>query len=36
MDLSERAATMLGMTKSGVAQVVIRIRLAQAAPARAG
>jgi rare lipoprotein A (peptidoglycan hydrolase) len=36
MDLSERAATMLGMTKSGLAQVVIRVRLAQAVSARAG
>ena len=36
MDLSERAATMLGMTKSGVAQVVIRVRLVQASSARAG
>ena len=36
MDLSERAATALGMTKSGVAQVVIRARLAQAGAARAG
>src|SRR5947207_2425825 len=29
MDLSERAATALGMTKSGLAQVVIRARLAK-------
>jgi len=36
MDLSERAATALGMTKSGLAQVVIRARLAQAGAARAG
>jgi len=36
MDLSERAATMLGMTKSGLAQVVIRVHLAQAVSARAG
>jgi len=36
MDLSERAATMLGMTQSGLAQVVIRARLAQASGARAG
>ena len=35
-DLSERAATALGMTKSGLAQVVIRARLAQAGAARAG
>ena len=36
MDLSERAATALGMTKTGLAQVVIRARLAQAGAARAG
>ena len=36
MDLSERAATALGMTKSGLAQVVIRARLAQAGAARSG
>ena len=36
MDLSKRAATALGMTKSGLAQVVIRARLAQAGTARAG
>jgi len=36
MDLSERAATVLGMTQSGLAQVVIRARLAQASGARAG
>src|SRR5438552_11260356 len=36
MDLSERAATALGMTKSGLAPVVIRVRLAQASGARAG
>src|SRR5258705_12483153 len=36
MDLSERAATMLGMTKSGLSQVVIRVHLAQAVSARAG
>jgi rare lipoprotein A len=31
MDLSERAAALLGITKSGLAQVVIRVHLAQAA-----
>jgi rare lipoprotein A (peptidoglycan hydrolase) len=36
MDLSERAATALGMTKSGLAQVVIRVRLAQTGAVRAG
>jgi len=36
MDLSERAATMLGMTKSGLAPVVIRVRLAQTASVRGG
>jgi rare lipoprotein A len=36
MDLSERAATALGMTKTGLAQVVIRARFAQAGAARAG
>ena len=36
MDLSQRAATALGMTKAGLAQVVIRVRLAQAASVRAG
>jgi len=36
MDLSERAATLLGMTKSGLAPVVIRIRLAQTGAVRTG
>ena len=36
MDLSERAATLLGMTKSGLAPVVIRVRLAQTGTVRAG
>jgi rare lipoprotein A (peptidoglycan hydrolase) len=31
MDLSARAAALLGITKSGLAQVVIRVHLAQAA-----
>jgi rare lipoprotein A (peptidoglycan hydrolase) len=36
MDLSERAAELLGITKSGLGQVVIRARMAQAATSRAG
>ena len=36
MDLSERAAALLGITKTGLGQVVIRARLAQAGNARAG
>jgi rare lipoprotein A len=36
MDLSERAAAVLGITKSGLGQVVIRARLAQAGNARSG
>ena len=36
MDLSERAATLLGMTKLGLAPVVIRVRLAQTGTVRAG
>ena len=36
MDLSERAAAALGITKTGLGQVVIRARLAQAGNARSG
>ena len=36
MDLSERAAALLGITKSGLGQVVIRARMAQAGNARSG
>jgi len=36
MDLSERAAELLGITKSGLGQVVIRARMAQAGTSRAG
>src|SRR5438874_3900560 len=36
MDLSERAATALGITKSGLGQVVIRARMAQAGTSRSG
>ena len=36
MDLSERAAELLGITKSGLGQVVIRARMAQAATSRSG
>jgi rare lipoprotein A (peptidoglycan hydrolase) len=36
MDLSERAAELLGITKAGLGQVVIRARLAQAGTSRAG
>src|SRR3979411_614683 len=35
MDLSERAAELLGITKSGLGQVVIRARMAQAGTSRA-
>jgi len=36
MDLSERAAALLGITKTGLGQVVIRARLAVAGNARSG
>jgi rare lipoprotein A len=36
MDLSERAAALLGITKSGLGQVVIRAHLAQAGNSRSG
>jgi rare lipoprotein A len=36
MDLSEHAAAMLGITKTGLGQVVIRARLAQAGNSRSG
>ena len=36
MDLSERAAELLGITKSGLGQVVIRARMAQAGTSRSG
>jgi rare lipoprotein A len=36
MDLSARAAAMLGITKAGLATVVIKARLAQASTVRAG
>jgi rare lipoprotein A (peptidoglycan hydrolase) len=36
MDLSERAAELLGITESGLGQVVIRARMAQAGTSRSG
>src|SRR5690349_18836755 len=36
MDLSERAAALLGITKSGLGQVVIRARMVQAGNSRSG
>jgi rare lipoprotein A (peptidoglycan hydrolase) len=36
MDLSERAAALLGITKSGLGQVVIRARMVQAGNPRSG
>ena len=36
MDLSERAAALLGITKSGLGQVVIRAHMAQAGTSRSG
>jgi len=36
MDLSERAAELLGITKSGLGQVVIRAHMAQAGTSRSG